>query len=124
MFVVSSGCRSKRVMRPRGSDPNDPRYTGKVVKHAPSVMVWGWFAFGLVSNLVFFEKDESVNQHSYFELLCDNLPESFEKCNASWFMQDGAPAHTARSITQWLEDCGVDYFKKCPKSHRERVAYH
>ncbi|KAG7171666.1 Transposable element Tc1 transposase-like 8, partial [Homarus americanus] len=37
-FVVSSGCRSKRVRRPKGSDPNDPRYTAKVVKHAPSVM--------------------------------------------------------------------------------------
>ena len=56
----------------------------------------------------------SVNQHTYFELLCDNLPDSLEKCNASWFMQDGAPAHTARSVTQWLEDCGVDYFKKWP----------
>ena len=113
-FVVSSGCRSKRVRRPRGSDPNDPRYTAKVVKHAPSVMVWGCFAFGGVGNLVFLEKNESINQHSYFELLCDNLPESFEKCNASWFMQDGAPAHTARSVTQWLVDCGVNYFKKWP----------
>ncbi|XP_042217888.1 uncharacterized protein LOC121863330 [Homarus americanus] len=57
-FVVSSGCRSKRVRRPKGSDPNDPRYTAKVVKHAPSVMVWGCFAFGGVGNLVFFEKNE------------------------------------------------------------------
>ena len=37
---------------------------------------------------------------------------SFEICNVSWFMQDGAPANTAQSITQWLEDCGVDYLVK------------
>ncbi|MPC35034.1 hypothetical protein E2C01_028443 [Portunus trituberculatus] len=35
MFVVLSSYRSKRVRRPRGSDPNDPCYTAKVVKHAP-----------------------------------------------------------------------------------------
>lgn len=25
-----------------------------------------------------------------------------------------SPAHTAQSVTQWLEDCGFDYFKKWP----------
>ena len=64
-FVVSSGCRSKRVRRPRGSDPNDPRYTAKVVKHAASVMVWGCFAFGGVGNLVFLEKNECKSAHLF-----------------------------------------------------------
>ena len=67
---------------PKGLTLMTPRYTAKVIKHAPSVMVQGCFAFGGVDNLMFFEKNDCVNQHSYFELLCDNLPESFEKCNA------------------------------------------
>ena len=66
-----------------------------------------------------FLKKVSVNQHSYLKLLRDKLTESFEKCNASWFMQDGASAHTARSITNWLEDCGVDYFKKSPGNSQD-----
>ena len=111
--MVSSGCRSKRVRHPSESESNDPRCTAKVVKHAPSVMVWGCFAFGGIGNLGFFF-NESLNQHSYFELLYDNVPESLENCNASWFMQDRAPAPIARSITQWLEDCDLDYFKKWP----------
>ena len=46
-------------------------------------MVWGYFAFGGVGNLVFLERNESVDQHTYFELLCDKLPEYFEKFNVS-----------------------------------------
>ena len=69
-------CRQKSV---RVFDPNDPRYTAKVVKHTVS-------AFGGVGNLVFLEQNESVNQHTYFQLLCGNLAESFEKCNINQFM--------------------------------------
>ena len=69
-------CRQKSV---RVFDPNDPHYTAKVVKHTVS-------AFGGVGNLVFLEQNESVNQHTYFQLLCGNLAKSFEKCNINQFM--------------------------------------
>ena len=29
-------------------------------------------------------------------------------------MQDGALGHIAQSISQWLEDCTVDYLKEWP----------
>ena len=86
--MVLFGIRLRRVRRRRRSDANDPHYTAKEVKHATSAMVWGCFAFGGVGNLVFLEEIKSVNQHTYFNLLCDNLSESFEKCNV----------HTTRSI--------------------------
>ena len=68
------------------SDLNDRYYTAEVVKHAASAIVLEQFAIGGVGILVFLEQNESVNQHSYFELFCDNLQKSFENCKASWFM--------------------------------------
>ncbi|MPC24657.1 hypothetical protein E2C01_017745 [Portunus trituberculatus] len=39
-----------------------------------------------------------MNQGNYLELLCDHLPGSFEMCQASTFMQDCAPCHTAKKF--------------------------
>ncbi|KAG0725911.1 Transposable element Tcb2 transposase [Chionoecetes opilio] len=39
---------------------------------------------------------------------------SFELTRASVFQQDGAPAHTAKSVTQWLDDCMVPFIKDWP----------
>ena len=38
------------------------------------------------------------------------LPET----KATWYMQDGAPCHTAKSVQQWLIDCDVKYFDDWP----------
>ena len=59
---MSSDFRSKRLRRPRGPDPNDPRYTAKVRKHDAIVMVSGCFAFGGVVNLVFLKQNDTENQ--------------------------------------------------------------
>ena len=112
-FTVS-GCGHSRVYRRPDSDPLDPRYTVKTVKHPDSVMVWGSFGYHGVGELVVLEKNVKVNQFVYLELLCDALPDAFEKTRANVFMQDGAPAHTARSVTQWLQDCQISYFKDWP----------
>lgn len=110
--VTGSG--GKRVYRPMGSDPHLPQYTDKTVKHPASLMVWGGFSFGGVGDLVVLPKNQYMNQYNYFELLNDVLDSSFEKSGASFFMQDGAPCHTAKSIKKWLSDCAIPYFKDWP----------
>lgn len=32
------------------------------------------------------------------------------------FQQDGAPCHTAKSVTQWLRDCEVDFISNWPSN--------
>lgn len=113
MFCVT-GNPSGRVYRRRGSDPIDPKYTRGVVKHPDKVMVWGCFSYHSTGNLVFFPKNVTVNKNNYLELLCDHLPDSFDKCGTDFFMQDGAPCHTAKDVTQWLTDCDIPFFSDWP----------
>ena len=112
-FTVTCN-RGGRVYRRKGSDPLDPRYVESTVKHPDSLMVWGCFTGKGLGSLVVLPKNLKVNQDVYLELLSDHLPESFERTGAQVFQQDGAPAHTARSITTWLEDCQVPFIKDWP----------
>lgn len=112
-FTVT-GCGIERVYRRPGSNPLDPKYTCKTVKHPDSVMVWGCFSYHGVGELVVLPKNQTVNQYNYLELLCDYLPDSMEKTQTTQFMQDGAPCHTAKSVKLWLDDCEVNYFKDWP----------
>ncbi|KAG0701669.1 Transposable element Tcb2 transposase [Chionoecetes opilio] len=67
-----------------------------------------------LGKLVVVPKNLKVNQAVYLELLCEHLSDSFELRRASVFQQDGAPAHTAKSVTQWLDDCMVPFLKDWP----------
>ena len=112
-FTVTGGGYDRVYRRP-DSDALDPKYTTKTVKHPDSVMVWGCFSYYGVGDLVILPKNVKVNQAVYLELLCDHLPDSFEKTKAKVFMQDGAPCHTAKTVTTWLKDCEVNYFSDWP----------
>lgn len=109
-----TGSADSRVYRPPNSDPHDPRYTQKTVKHPASLMVWGCFTYYGVGDLVILPKNEKMNQYNYLELLLDHLPSSFDNTKAEVFMQDGAPCHTAKSVQKWLCDSDVKYFKDWP----------
>lgn len=106
--------RGARVYRRRGSDPLDPRYVENTVKHPDSLMVWGAFSGKGLGSLVVLPKNIKVNQNVYLELLSDHLPDCFDQTGATVFQQDGAPAHTAKSITTWLNDCGISFMKDWP----------
>lgn len=112
-FTVT-GSGYDRVYRKPHSDALDPKYTCKTVKHPDSLMVWGCFSYFGVGELVVLPKNIKVNQYVYLELLCDHLPDSFDKTQARVFMQDGAPCHTARSVVEWFDDCQVPFFKDWP----------
>ena len=50
----------------------------------------------------------------YLEVLADHLPESFDMCSGKILQQDGAPAHTTKSVTQWLRDYEVPFIDNWP----------
>ena len=106
--------RGSHVYRRRGSDPLDPRYLKNTDKFPDSLMVWGCFSGSGLGPLVVLPRNLRVNQNVYLELLSDHLPDAFDKLGATEFQQDGAPAHTAKSITTWLNDCGVSFIKDWP----------
>ncbi|KAK8386152.1 hypothetical protein O3P69_010700 [Scylla paramamosain] len=41
-----SDTKGKKVWRRKGSDPHDPKFTARSVKHPPSLMAWGAFSYG------------------------------------------------------------------------------
>jgi transposase len=76
------------------------------VKFPVSIMVWGAIGVGFKSKLMFIEN--TLGAEGYIAML---LASGFiAACNqlfglgAWWFMQDGAPCHTAQSSLSWLRD--------------------
>lgn len=112
-FTVTCN-RGGGVYRRSGSDPLDPRYLEQTVKHPDSLMVWSCFTGRGVGTLVVLPKNIKVNQYNYLELLCDHLSDCFDQTQAQVFQQDGARAHTAHSVINWLEDCQVRYINDWP----------
>ncbi|KAG0730527.1 Transposable element Tcb2 transposase [Chionoecetes opilio] len=63
-----------------------------------------------------------VEKARIFALREENVPvselmrrtDSFKLTRASVFQQDSALAHTAKSVTQWLDDCMVPFIKDWP----------
>ena len=112
-FEVTDNQRGRVYRRP-GSDPTDPRYTKHTVKHPDSLMVWGCFSYHGVGKLVFLPKNIRMNQINYFELVLDELDECMVQCKADIFMQDGAPCHRAKLISNWFDFCGVELLAPWP----------
>ena len=107
-FTVTSN-RGERVYRRKGSSALDPRYVESTVKHPDSLMVWGCFTGKGLGPLIVLPKNLKVNQYVYLELLSEHLPDASELTEATVFQQDGAPAHVAKSVTTWLDDCQVPF---------------
>lgn len=112
-FAVSDPSGLKVWVR-KGANKCLPKYTAKKHKFPASVMVWGGFGYGGVSELVVLPKGLSVNQNVYYTLLNDHLEESFDRTGCDIFQQDGAPAHTAKGIISWFKDCGLEYIPDWP----------
>ena len=112
-FTVSDGARNY-VYRQRGSNPLKPQYTRHTIKHPESVMVWGCFSYHGLGHLVFLPKNVKMNQHNYLDLLIDHLDPSMEACHADFFMQDGAPCHRAKLVTEALDFGSIRHFNPWP----------
>jgi transposase len=91
------------VRRPLHSNPLDPRYTKKCVKHAPSVMAWGCFSFRGPASIMFLDKGVTMNAQRYIGVLQHHLLPSMVNHHCSRFQQDSAPCHTARVVKAWFQ---------------------
>ena len=83
----------------------EPRCTVPTVKHdGGNVKCWGCFSSSGVDNLVFI--DGNMTGELYRDILQKNLLQSVKKLNMAkdwWFQHDNDPKHTARIVTNWLD---------------------
>ena len=94
---------SKRyVHRPTGKQ-FDEWYTTQTMKHSPSVMIWGEMFVNGMARLFFVPPGMTMNDQKYVDLLKDKLElhMAIHKCKI--FMQDGAPCHHSKIVTQFLK---------------------
>ena len=70
-------------------------------------MVWGCMTIYGLSNLVFLDKN--VDKTVYLKILKQNLIQTADKYNMDRFIfqHDGAPAHKAEIIEEWLAMKGI-----------------
>ena len=55
-------------------------------------------------SLVVIPKGQTVTSDSYLNILKEKLEQTMEIHAADFFMQDGAPVHTAKKVKQWLSE--------------------
>jgi len=115
LFIVGD-TKGKRVWVRKGVNRDDPKYCALTVKHPPSLMVWGAFGYGGKGPLVVLQKNVMVNQQVYLNILEEHLGECFANSGAEILQHDGAPAHRAHSIKNWLQGNEVEYIPDWPSN--------
>ena len=80
----------------------------KRTKHPESLMVWGWFNYQGMGQLVWVEG--TVDSKDYIEILDEYLPLNDDFI----FLQDGASVHTAKAVDNWLEQNNIDKIENFP----------
>ena len=97
-FVV----RKRHVRRFPGKRYDD-KYTVSTMKHPPSQMIWGAMSQHGIGGLFFLPSGTTMNGEKYAQLLSDKLQLHMHvhKCNI--FMQDGAPCHRSKLVTNFLK---------------------
>jgi transposase len=96
-----------RVRRPAGMR-YDQRFTIPTMKHPQKIMVWGCFSAHGRGSIYFLQANETVTAKKYIEILQSKLPQVMNIHNVGCFQQDGAPAHTAKIVKEWLRDHDID----------------
>ena len=94
--------RNRYVRRPSGKRFDD-RYTIQTMKHPPSVMIWGGMSLNGTAGLFFLPTGTTMNGQRYLDLLKNKLELHMAVHNCTVFMQDGAPCHRAKIVTQFLK---------------------
>ncbi|CAM1330816.1 Uncharacterised protein at_DN1629 [Pycnogonum litorale] len=75
----------------------------KHMKHPPSVMIWGGISVNGTAGLFFLPSGTTMNGQKYVDLLKNKLElhMAIHKCKI--IMQDGAPCHRSKIVTQFLK---------------------
>ena len=101
------GTHIHRVRRPPGKR-FDARFTVATMKHPQKLMVWGCFSAHGRGSLYFLPPNETVTANKYLEILQSKLLNTMNIQQVSIFQQDGAPAHTAKTVRKWFLDNKID----------------
>ena len=100
--IQQFGVRKVNVRRPSGKR-FDERYIKQTVKHPPSIMVWGGMSSKGNTGLFFLPPKSTMNGQKYLELLQAKLKFHMQVHNCEIFMQDGAPCHRCKIVTDFLK---------------------
>lgn len=92
----------------------DHKMTIKQINPNKLLMIWGAIACESKSKLYFKPTDFKISADTYCEILNENL-KPFYKENMI-FIQDNAPAHSAKSTQKWLEENKIMIKKHPAKS--------
>ena len=106
---------SSHVRRPVGERYNQ-RYTTPRVKNSPSVMIWGSISAHGRGALWFMQPGTSINAATYLDLLKEKLQSIMECHNCTVFQHDGAPAHSAHSVRDWIASQNIEMLSPWPGS--------
>lgn len=91
----------QRVRRPKGLR-FDPHYCLPVVKHSPSLMIWGSMAASGRGNIWFLPSGTTMKAENYLKVLQERLKPMMDVRGATYFMHDGAPCHKGKQVMSWL----------------------
>lgn len=86
-------------------DSDNPLVTIEREVNSPGLMVWAGISSKGIFGPLFF--DETCTAASYLALLKDSFWPAFGdqmEEDDMWLMQDGAPAHWARTVREWLDE--------------------
>ena len=99
---------SRLVRRPKGERFN-PKFLTPTVKHPLWIMVWGSFSGATGRHGIFvLPKDKTMDQHIYRQVLEEKVQPRFQNNPLlDWFLQDGAPCHTAKSVKNIVDGSGI-----------------
>lgn len=73
-------------------------------------MVLGCFSGRGLCSFVELNKIEKVNKYRYLDLIM-HFSDSLVNTGTDVFQQEGTSSCTAKSVTVWLNDCGVNFKK-------------
>ena len=100
-------CRKKRHMRRPPSKRYDDKYMVSTMKHPPSQMIWGAMSQHGIGGLFFLPSGTTMNGEKCGQLLSDKLQLHMQVHRCNIFMQDGAPCHRSKLVTNFLKKVKV-----------------
>lgn len=105
--VEQFGSRVKHIRRPAKQRYN-PRYVVQTMKHPAKQMIWGSMSSQGRGGLFFLPIGTTMNGKTYLNMLQEKLNIHMGIHRTPILMQDGAPCHRAKIVSEWLRMNSVE----------------
>ena len=93
----------KRYVRRSPGKRYDDKYTVSTMKHPPKPDDLGEILKHGINGLFFLPSGTTINGEKYVQLLSNKLQLHMQVHRCNIFMQDGAPCHRAKMVTNFLK---------------------